>query len=149
MITYNYDYDEKLSKTNLDSSFLIVGDTLLNKNNGEKNKDKTCWRYSCKAYIRCRYLISFSATQVAKKYKGYIFINSEIEKGKWEVRQLSLSKNVLTLSEITTPKDIQMLRTITETDTSIHHFSPTKKQFKQFMKHDGFGSKEVFYRVSM
>jgi len=149
MITYNYGYQEKLLKINLDSSFLIVGDTLLDKNNGEKTRIDIAGYTIVRHIYGVDTVFHFSATQVAKKYKGSIFLNSEIEKGKWEVRQLSLGKNILTMSEIATAEDIQKLRTIVDADTTIHHFSPTKKQFKHFMKHDGFGTKEVFYRMKM
>jgi hypothetical protein len=53
------------------------------------------------------------------------------------------------LSSISTIHDIENLKEITETPQDTvppYKFSATKKQFKQFIKNDGFSDSEYFVR---
>jgi hypothetical protein len=60
---------------------------------------------------------------------------------------MSLSKGQLVVSGISSEQEIENLKAITKStnDTVAPYvFSPTKQQFKEFVKQDGFGESEVF-----
>jgi hypothetical protein len=57
----------------------------------------------------------------------------------------------LILSGIYSNQEIESLEQLTETkrDTIFpHNFRPTKKQFKKFVKENGFEENEVYYKVN-
>jgi hypothetical protein len=92
-------------------------------------------------------IFKISQMNVLKKFKGYYFLN-EFNKS-WSVTKLSLKNGRLSLGKISDKEDIDKLREVTETssDTTSIVFNPTQKQFKQFIKKEGFGSEEVFLRL--
>ena len=94
-------------------------------------------------------LFSISTDNILKKFKGYYFLNKLYNDNAWEVNKLSLEKGVLTVASISYKDDIQKLKEITETssDTTSTNFSLTRRQFKSFIKLDGFGEQETFTRM--
>jgi hypothetical protein len=88
---------------------------------------------------------------VVRKIKGYYFLNKRYDKESWEVKKIQLSKGQLVISTISTKQDIENLMAITESpkDTAeLYKFAITKKQFKEFLKNDGFSDSEKFVRQS-
>jgi hypothetical protein len=86
---------------------------------------------------------------VVRRFKGYYFLNKRYDKTSWVVKKIQLTKGQLTLSSISTKLDIENLKEITETSADTippYKFSATKKQFKQFIKSDGFSDNETFVR---
>lgn len=148
-ITRHYSFDNKQLKDSLGSSYKIEGDTMINVKDGIKEKIALVGDTIIQHINGIDTLFSLSDAHVAKKYKGYYFLNTRYDEHRWEVKELSLKKGVLTVGEISSKEDIQKLKEITETtaDTSSEHFMPTKRQFKNFVKQNGFSAKEVFYRV--
>ncbi|MEI6062420.1 MAG: hypothetical protein WCR72_17095, partial [Bacteroidota bacterium] len=95
-------------------------------------------------------LFAMDTLNVLKKFKGYYFVNIFKEPANWQVMKLDLSRSTLTLSSINRKEDIDQLKAITETsqDTVPYVFSPTKKQFRQFIRNEGFRDTEKFNRIS-
>jgi hypothetical protein len=87
---------------------------------------------------------------VVRKFKGNYFLNTRYNKTSWSVEKMNLSKGQLTISSISTKDDIENLKEMTETaqDTVINsNFTATKKEFKKFVKNDGFSDSEAFVRI--
>ncbi|MBL0074338.1 MAG: hypothetical protein IPP34_22100 [Bacteroidetes bacterium] len=60
-----------------------------------------------------------------------------------------MQRGQLVISGISTTEDIENLKEITETTTDTippYKFKATKKQFKEFIKNDGFSDSETFVR---
>ncbi|HEX8270486.1 MAG TPA: hypothetical protein VF581_11400 [Flavobacterium sp.] len=78
-----------------------------------------------------------------RKQKGQYFLNIKSEGNLWEVRNLWLVKGILKIETINSPEELKKLQTITGTpvDTiiSIPKFNPSEKQFKEYLKNNGFG----------
>jgi hypothetical protein len=91
-------------------------------------------------------LVYLSDKGVIRKYGKSYFLNREISAQKWEVRKLQLNKNGLTISSTQTKEDINVLRKQLKTSDSTLVFSPTKTQFRQFIKEGGFRNQEKFRR---
>jgi len=150
LITRHYDFDFKQHKDSIGHSFKIIDDTLINEIDGTKEiillKGDTVIQHANWTDT----IFNISADNILKKFKGYYFLNSRYRDNVWEVKKLSLSKGVLTVGDISDKDDIQKLKDITETtaDTITTNFSLTSRQFKQFVKQQGFGKQETFNRMS-
>ena len=144
-----YDYDYKVHINKLDSTEKLSGDTIIN----IKTKEKTIIKREGDSLITHIHFIDtlfqMDYDNVVRKFKGYYFLNKRYDKTSWEVKKIQLTKGQLILSSISTKLDIENLQVITETpkDTvSPYKFSATKKQFKQFIKNDGFSDSEIFVK---
>jgi hypothetical protein len=87
---------------------------------------------------------------VVRKFKGYYFLNTRYDKTSWAVEKVQFSKGELEISGISTEQDIESLIEITETpkDTVAPYiFTATKRQFKAFIRNDGFSDTEKFVRL--
>ena len=85
---------------------------------------------------------------VLRKFKGHYFINHQTSKNGWSVTKMTKVKGGLVLGTVSKEDDIKNLRELTGTvsDTT-DNFRPTKREFKQFLKENGFGSEETFAKV--
>jgi len=96
-------------------------------------------------------LFQMDYDNVVRKFRGYYFLNTRYDKTSWAVEKIGLSKGQLIISSICTKEDIESLKEITltaPTDSLINYnFKATKKQFKKFVKNDGFTNKETFVRL--
>ncbi|HEY5392442.1 MAG TPA: hypothetical protein VIJ57_10030, partial [Hanamia sp.] len=65
-------------------------------------------------------------------------------------KKISLKKGILTVGNVSDKDDIQKLKEITETksDTTSTNFSLTRRQFKKFVRQNGFGDEETFIRMN-
>jgi hypothetical protein len=150
LITRHYEYDHKRLKDSLGASYKIIGDSLLHVTEGTKEKillngDTITMHANWKDT-----LFMITDNNVLKKFKGYYFLNIRYDDSVWEVKKLSLKKGTLTIGSASDKDDIQKLKEITETtdDTTAITFSLTKRQFKEFVKQDGFGEQETFTRMT-
>ena len=150
LITRDYDFDSKVHKDSLGASYKITGDTLVNVIAGTKEKlllkgDTV----TVHAYWNDT-LFNISVDNILKKYKGYYFLNNRHNDSAWEVNELSLKKGILTVGSISSQNDIQKLKAITEntTDTTSTTFNLSRRQFKQFVRQQGFGKQETFTRMT-
>jgi hypothetical protein len=143
------DVDYKTHINELDSSVKIDVDTLINLGSGEKIRIKIIGDTLVYHIHTVDTLFNISTTQVLRKYKGYYFLNTKHYENSWSVKKLSLSKGVLILAEVSLNEDLEKLQTITgnKNDTvPVYEFNVSKKQFKTFVKQNGFNDGEVFLK---
>ncbi len=145
-----YDVEETIHPSELDSNCIINGDTILNVATKEKNlftrvgdslKTRIHW-------VDTLFVLNYD--NVLRKFKGYYFANIRFDEAKWEVKKLHMAKGELIFSSITSEADIKNLQEITESvqDTvPPYTFTTSKKQFKKFVKSDGFGDQERFIKI--
>ncbi len=145
-----YDYDTKVHVSQLDTTQQLIGDSLFDL----KTSKGICVRIEGDSIVihvnETDTLFAMDTLNVLKKFKGYYFVNIFKEPANWQVMKLDLSRSTLTLSSINRKEDIDQLKAITETsqDTVPYVFSPTKKQFRQFIRNEGFRDTEKFNRIS-
>lgn len=145
--TYKVEIREAVDK--LDSSYTLKQDTLVSFLNGEKwpvdvrNDSIFGWI----PFVDTVFAIHEHG--VLKKFKGHYFISNRLKGANWEVKKLVLSRSKLEMSGISNPEDIQKLKAITESsqDTMPYSFELTKKQFKRFVKDNGFSNTETFIKI--
>jgi hypothetical protein len=94
-------------------------------------------------------IFRLSKMNVLKKYKGYYFLNILFDEKNWETKKVKLSKGKLTISTINSIEEIHNLEKITssshDTISQVFKFKPTKRQFKKFVKEEGFGEEDETY----
>lgn len=150
LVTRHYDFDYKEHKDSLGSYYKLVGDTLVNLTDGTKEKVLLKGDTVMQHVEWMDTLFNISPDNVLKKLKGYYFLNNHYDDNAWEVRKLSLKKGILTLASISDQDDIRKLKEISETtdDTASTHFTLTRRQFKKFVRRDGFDEQERFTRMT-
>jgi hypothetical protein len=144
-----YDSDQKIHSSQLDSNFRVLGDTIINLRTDEREIIK---RDGDSLVTHIHYidtLFQMDYDNVVRKFKGYYFLNKRYDKESWEVKKIELSKGQIVVSSISTKEDIENLKTITESKqytVAPYKFATTKKQFKEFIKNEGFTDSEKFVR---
>ena len=144
-----YDFDQKIHPSQLDSNSRLSGDTIINLTTNTREVVK---RDGDSLVTHIHYidtLFQMDYDNVVRKFKGYYFLNKRYDKESWDVKKIELSKGQLVVSSISTKQDIENLKTITEStqDTvAPYKFATTKKQFKEFIKNNGFSDSETFVR---
>lgn len=144
-----YDFNFKEHINDLDSNFKLIEDTLIDLEIGDKMIVHVIGDTIYQGFHSVDTLFLISQNNVLKKYKGHYFLSTSFDKMTWEVKKLSLNKNKLVISRISAKEDLELLKEITETpaDTTSYNFKPTQKQFKKFMKQDGFNDTEEFTKL--
>ena len=144
-----YDFNEKLHLDDLDSTQQIIGDSLydLNTNIGQLIRiegDSIVMRGH-----ETDTLFTINKLNVLKKFKGYYFVNIYRPEKNWEVKKLEFSHSKLILSSISKEQDLEQLKTMTESkqDTIPYVFSLSRKQFKTFVREEGFRDSEEFFKI--
>ncbi|MBK8873826.1 MAG: hypothetical protein IPN13_07850 [Bacteroidetes bacterium] len=144
-----YDYDEKIHSSQLDSTSRLSGDTIVDLTTNEKTVTMRDGD-SLITHVHCiDTLFQIDYDNVVRKFKGYYFLNTRYDKTGWEVKKIQLQRGQLVISGISTTEDIENLKEITETTTDTippYKFKATKKQFKEFIKNEGFSDSETFVR---
>jgi hypothetical protein len=144
-----YSFDSTFHINQLDSTSRLSGDTLIDLKTNEKiaiRKDGDSLRYHDQ-YIDT--LFRLNQDHVLKKFKGYYFLNTQYDTENWGVKKVQLSKGKLIVGTISSESDLEKLKAITESQQDTiapYRFKATKKQFKQFVKNEGFSDDETFLR---
>jgi hypothetical protein len=144
-----YDFDYKVHPNQLDRSARLSGDTIIDLKTNERTLIK---RDGDSLVTHIHYidtLFQLNYDNVVRKYKGYYFLNTRYDKESWEVKKIQFTKGQLVISSISTKLDLENLKEITETpqDTvAPYKFTATRKQFKKFIRNDGFSDSEIFVR---
>ncbi len=144
-----YDFDFKVHPNQLDSTARLSGDTIIDLRTNEKTLIKRDGDSLINHVHYIDTLFQIDYDNVVRKFKGYYFINTCYDKTSWEVKKIQLLKGQLVISRISTKQDIENLKEITETAVDTippYKFTATKKQFKEFIKNDGFTDSEIFVR---
>jgi hypothetical protein len=150
LIQHIYDYDYKMNPNQLDSTSRLSGDTIIDLNTNEKTIIK---HDGDSLVIHVHYidtLFQINYDNVVRKFKGYYFLNTRYGKDSWEVKKVQLTKGQLVISTIASELELENLKQITETPQDTippYKFTATKKQFKNFIKENGFSDGETFVRI--
>lgn len=141
---------DTLKISELSKNEIIENDTLYKLNSNEKYKIIKINDSLFSNYVFTDTVFNLNKTDVLKKFKGYYFLNKSIEKtGFYEVEKLNLTKGVLNINGIETVNEISLLENITESKKdTVKPFTikPTKKQFKEFIKKNGFSNGEIYFK---
>lgn len=144
-----YDYDYKIHPSQLDSNSRLSEDTIIDIRTSEKTISKRDGDSLIIHVHGIDTLFHLSYDNVVRKFKGYYFLNTRYDKESWSVNKVELLKGQLKISSISTKQDVEILKEITETPQDTippYKFTVTKKQFKEFVKNDGFSDSEIFVR---
>lgn len=149
LITRNYDFYLEQHTDSLGSSYKLLGDTLFDIEKGTKEKIAVNGDAIIQHAHWTDTLFKISERNILKKFKGHYFLNIQYRQNAWEVKKLSLKNGLITISSISEKNDIQKLRDIqrTSADTVSTQFVLTRKQFKRFVKSEGFSDQEIFTRM--
>ena len=144
-----YDFDLKTHVSLLDSSMQLIGDSLFDLNTNKGIPVQIEGDSIVQHIYESDTLFAINQENVLKKFKGYYFVNILSADNTWRVQKLELTKGKLVLSSINNREDLDQLKAITETtqDTVPYIFSPTKRQFKDFVRSEGFRNKETFFKT--
>lgn len=145
-----YDFDYKLHPNTLDSQMKLVGDTLFNISTNEKFLIKHEGDSIVYHYHIVDTLFQFDDKHVLKHFKGYYFLNSYPNPNGWVVNKLELSKGKIEISSISNGQDLENLKAIAESSADTiapYKFKISKRQFRKFIKKDGFSYGEVFNKI--
>jgi len=145
------DYDGKELKDSLDSSYILKGDTIYNKYSSNKEKVVIKGDTILHHIHLSDTLFVISDSGKLKHFRGYYFLNIKEGKDSWVVQKLSLHKGVLTIGNIADSTDLHKLQEITETqnDSIAKPFSLSKRQFKKFLRNDGFREENVYTKITL
>lgn len=144
-----YDFDFKIHINQVDSNYILSGDTIINIKDNEKQIMRREGDTLLEHIHSVDTLFSISDNHVLKRFKGYCFLSFLHHTGNWEVKKLELHREQLSISGVSTKEDIGLLKQISEStlDSLPYHFKPTKRQFKRFIKAEGFSDVETFVRI--
>ncbi len=146
-IVRSYSFYQKSHQDQLESTFALVGDTLTDTTTGEKTLAQRDGDSLILHIVGIDTLFQLDSDHLLRRFKGHYFLNKRSDNATWEVQKMSLSKGQLVVSGISSEQEIENLKAITKStnDTVAPYvFAPTKQQFKEFVKQDGFGESEVF-----
>jgi hypothetical protein len=94
-------------------------------------------------------IFKISSSYVLKKTKGHYFLNSKDNDNNWSVKKLTLKNGQLSLNNISSVEEIDLLEEIIGTkkdSTRPFIVKPTKKQFKEFVSKNGFSEGEIYLK---
>jgi hypothetical protein len=142
-------FSGKIHIKELDSLNVLSGNTVINLKTKERIQVR---RIGDSLLYHQNYtdtIFRLSKMNVLKKYKGYYFLNILFDEKNWETKKVKLSKGKLTISTINSIEEIHNLEKITssshDTISQVFKFKPTKRQFKKFVKEEGFGEEDETY----
>ena len=144
-----YDYDYKVHPNQLDSSARLSGDTIIDLKTNERTLIKRDGDSLITHIHFVDTLFQLNYDNVVRKFKGYYFLNTRYDKESWVVKKIQFAKGQIVISSISTKLDLENLKEITETPQDTvgpYKFTATKKQFKKFIRNDGFSDSETFVR---
>ena len=145
-----YDFDYKVHPNSLDSQMTLKGDTLFNRGTNEKFLVKHVGDSIVYHYHLVDTLFQFDDKHVLKHFKGYYFLNTYPDPNGWVVNKLELSKGKIEISSVSNGQDLENLKAIAESSADTiapYKFKLTKRQFRKFIKQDGFSYGEVFNKI--
>lgn len=144
-----YDFNQKLHISQLDSNLQIIGDTLFDQNTNEGQLIEIEGDSIVMHVNEPDTLFTIDDLNILKKYKGYYFMNIQTPEDTWQVMKLEFSRGKLTMSGINPKDDLAQLKSLTEStqDTTPYVFSMTRRQFKKFVRNEGFRDREEFWRI--
>ncbi|GGD34160.1 hypothetical protein [Flavobacterium orientale] len=129
---------------------ILKGDTLVNTRTFEKTFVKKINDTLFTNILFKDTIFSINNDNILRKMKGYYFLNTKYSDNNWVVKKLFLKNGLLNMNDISTTEEIQMLEEIMETkkDTALAFvIKPTKNQFREFVKKNGFSNGEMYIKI--
>ncbi len=147
-IIQEFDYQVRLHKDSLDFGDSLSNDTVFHLKAGDYTVVNRDGEFLKQRIMWTDTLFILTPDPVLRKYKGYLFLNTAI-KGGYVVQRLELRRGVLSINEITTAEEIQMLNEFDErdSDTITTPYSPDRKEFNKFLRKGGFQTGTKFVRI--
>jgi len=94
-------------------------------------------------------IFNLQQNDILRKLKGYYFLNIANEDENWNVTKLKFKNNIVSLNDIRTEEEINTLAELTETVVDTIRpatFKLSKKQFRKFVKQNGFTEGSVYIK---
>lgn len=148
-IVSRHEADLAEHKDSLQNYFDIAYDSILDKETSARyhftiNGDTAYWHHT----LPFDTIFSIEKGGVLRKLRGHYFLNMPVDSGYWNVRKIDLVKGKLVVADIIDSADIANLQEITQTaNDSTYVFKPTRKQFKKYVKNDGFAAERILYKI--
>ncbi len=150
-IIINFANDTKMHKKELDSSYFIHGNYMVNKKTKDSVKISISGDTIVQHIVGIDTIFSIGKGNILKKFKGHYFLNTRYNDSTWEVKRLSLEKSILTIAKIELDhiRDLDKLKIIIENpnDTISNRYHPSNKKFKQFESNGGFNGEDKFIKL--
>ena len=140
--------NDTLSISELSENELIINDTFYDKNSNQKSKIRVVNDTLFTDLVILDTVFNIIKGDILKKHKGYYFLNTRWKKT-WTVEKLSLGKGILQINSIKTEDEIRLMEIITDTkidSAATFKVKPTKKQFQEFVKRNGFSEGEIYWK---
>lgn len=141
------DYDSETPYKDLDSNLVIEGNTIIDKEAGEKYTFNRIGDTIIIHHHEVNIFFEFDSDHVVRKMKGYYFLNTHLPSGVWEVKKLNFGQKEVSLCSISNEFDFEVLKEVTNTpkeQAMPYQFSPTTKQFRKFVRKNGFRECEIY-----
>jgi len=94
-------------------------------------------------------VFDFKKGNLLRKWKGHYFLNYQNEETNWEVKKMTYKSNIVSISDIMEEESLLKLDEITETPNDTLRpktYNLTKKQFKDFVKQNGFSEQNSYIK---
>ena len=140
---------DTLSIKDLSKFEVLKNDTIINSKTSETFFVKKISDSLFTNYVYKDTLFIINKENVLRKMKRYYFLNSKNNENTWIVKKLILKNGQININDISTIEEIEMLEEITETKRDTWKpfiVKPTKKQFKEFVKRNGFTEGEIYLK---
>lgn len=143
-----YDYTLKIHRDSLEAGDSLANDTVFHLATGEFDVVNMQGEYLTQHIHWIDTLFTIDGFPMLRKYKGYLFLNTTYQYG-YEVRQVKLKKGILEINSISTAEEIGMLNEFEEndSDTIASPYSPSKREFRKFIRTEGFQDGEQFVKI--
>ncbi len=129
---------------------ILMGDSIFDKKTNFKFKVNIINDSLFSNYQYLDTIFNLKQKDILKRFKGYYFLNKfDQETNSWEVLKLNLFRGILNLNGITTENEINLLNEITEAeadDNRPFRIKLTKKEFREFVKKNGFSDGEMYIK---
>jgi hypothetical protein len=146
-VTRQQCYEERTHQKDLDSTVVLQGGFLVDLATKARIKVTLIGDSVVQREEFLDTLLNLAGDDVLKKFKGRYFLNQKYGEKSWGVTSLAFRKGALLVQTIATPEELVKLKAITNiTSDCPVIFNPTKKQFREFLKQNGFRTEETFFR---
>jgi hypothetical protein len=95
-------------------------------------------------------LFFIGTTNLLRRQKGVFFLNDEYQSGAWIIKMLEVTKEGMVLAVVSTEEDKEVLTQYladAQDSSSRPIVSPSRKEFRQFVRDGGFRQREELLRV--
>ncbi len=149
-IIKEYDYDVRIHRDSMVFCDSLSGDTIWDRClTGFRTISIDSSGYVFYHVNEQAVVFSLGFGQVARKFRGRLFLNYPYRLGDWTVEQVQLEKGILSFGTISSQEEIEALNECVEndSDTIASPYSPTKREFRKFVKSEGFQEGEQFTKI--